>query len=84
MRRRIVALLAMVVMTVMVVAAPAFAFHHVFIPGGPCGQSANSGGVVGSPQRPTPLPPFGEPAAVKSPVISNTAFEECPAPPNQE
>jgi hypothetical protein len=26
------------------IAAPAFAFHHAFLPGGACGQSENAGG----------------------------------------
>ena len=61
-------------------AAPAFAFHHVFIPGGPCGQSANSGGVVGDPQRTAPLPPVGTAAVEHSERITGTPTASCPAP----
>jgi hypothetical protein len=65
----------------------ASANHHVFIPGGPCGESENSGG-----NNPTmhdalvaagvglPLPPVGTAAPDHSDRISNSPDAECPAP----
>jgi len=75
-----------------VMAGPAFAFHHAFLPGGACGQSENAGG-----NNPTassaikthnpaqgqalPLPPTGTPAAEHSELITNPPqTAECPAP----
>ena len=75
-----------------VMAAPAFAFHHVFLPGGACGQSENAGG-----NNPTatgairthnlaqgealPLPPTDTPAVEHSERITNPPqTADCPAP----
>jgi hypothetical protein len=66
-------------------AAPAF--HHVFLPGGPCGTSDNSGG--GNPTarqalidagQSLPLPPVGTPAVEHSDEITGTPTATCPAP----
>jgi len=75
-----------------VTAAPAFAFHHAFLPGGACGHSENAGGnnptatgaiVTHNPAqgRALPLPPTGTPAAEHSDLITNPPkIVECPAP----
>jgi len=75
-----------------VTAAPAFAFHHAFLPGGACGHSENAGGnnptatgaiVTHNPAqgRALPLPPTGTPAAEHSDLITNPPKTvECPAP----
>lgn len=65
-----------------ILAAPALAFHHVFLPGGACGQSENAGGnnptatsaikAYNPAQAQTmPLPPTGTPAAEHSELITN-------------
>jgi hypothetical protein len=70
-------------------AAPtgAGAFHHVFLPGGPCGESANSGGnnptavaALVSAGHSLPLPPVGTPAVEHSDEIEGTPTATCPAP----
>ena len=75
-----------------VMAAPAFAFHHAFLPGGACGQSENAGGnnpvatgaiVTHNPAQgqALPLPPTGTQAAEHSDLITNPPETvECPAP----
>ncbi len=75
-----------------VMAGPAFAFHHAFLPGGACGQSENAGGnnpvatgaiVTHNPAQgqALPLPPTGTPAADHSDRITNPPETvECPAP----
>ena len=69
-----------------VMAAPAFALHHVFIPAAACGENPNAGGVapaVGehNPVFEPPLPPTGTPAAEHSELITNPPeLAECPAP----
>ena len=85
-----VAFASALMMTVM--AAPAFAFHHAFLPGGACGQSENAGGnnptatsaiVTHNPAQgqALPLPPTGTPAAEHSDRITNPPeTAECPAP----
>ena len=72
-------------------AAPAFAFHHVFIPGGACGDE-NSGGNAGgnnatakaallaSGQHTLPLAPVGTAAVEHSELITDTPTATCPAP----
>ena len=66
---------------------PASAFHHVFIPGGACGESENSGGnnptahdALAAAGLSLPLPPVGTPAVDHSDRISGTPDAECPAP----
>ncbi len=78
--KRILVLVTLVALMMVMTASPAFAFHHVFIPGGPCGQSDNSGGVVGNPKRPAPLPPVGTAAVEHSERITDTPTATCPAP----
>jgi hypothetical protein len=63
------------------------AFHHVFLPGGACGESENAGGgnltaraALIAAGHTLPLPPVGTAAAEHSPNISNTPGVECPAP----
>jgi hypothetical protein len=83
-----VALASVLMMTVM--AAPAFAFHHGFLPGGACGQSENAGGNnptatsairTHNPAQVLPLPPTGTPAVERSDLITNPPeTAECPAP----
>ena len=75
-----------------VMAAPAFAFHHAFLPGGACGQSESAGGnnatatgaiVTHNPAQgqALPLPPTGTPAAEHSELLTNPPETvECPAP----
>jgi len=75
-----------------VMATPAFAFHHAFLPGGACGQSENAGGnnpmATGAIRthnqaqgQTLPLPPTGTPAADHSDRITNPPETvECPAP----
>ena len=71
--------------------ASSAAFHHGFLPGGPCGESANSGGGnptarnairEHNPAQTLPLPPVGTPAADNehSPITNPPARAECPAP----
>jgi hypothetical protein len=84
-----VALVSALMLTVM--AAPAFAFHHAFLPGGACGQSENAGGnnptatgmlIAHNPAQgqALPLPPTGTPAAVHSERITNPPeTTDCPA-----
>ncbi len=73
-----------------VMAAPAFAFHHVFIPAGACGDENsgdNAGGnnatakeaLVASGHQ-LPLPPFGTAAVEHSELITDTPTATCPAP----
>ena len=66
-------------------AAPAF--HHVFLPGGPCGESPNSGGnnptareALLASGHTLPLPPVGTPAVEHSDEITGTPTATCPAP----
>ncbi len=70
-------------------ATPAFAFHHVFIPAAACGESPNAGGVAevsGVDEHnpvfgvPPPLPPFGTEAVEHSERITGTPTAPCPAP----
>ena len=63
------------------------AFHHVFLPGGPCGESANSGGnnptaaaALIAAGHSLPLPPVGTPAVEHSGEIEGTPTATCPAP----
>jgi hypothetical protein len=75
-----------------IMAAPALAFHHAFLPGGACGKSENAGGnnpiatsaikTHNPAQGQTlPLPPTGTPAAEHSGLITNPPqTAECPAP----
>jgi hypothetical protein len=67
-------------------AAPAFAFHHVFIPAAACEESPNAGGVapaVGehNPVFEPPLPPVGTAAVEHSDRITDpdSGFATCPA-----
>jgi hypothetical protein len=68
---------------VLVPAAPAFAFHHVFVPASECGQGDFSGGsnptavaaLLASGNHPLPLPPAGTPSnAVNAPATGNCTF----------
>jgi hypothetical protein len=63
------------------------AFHHVFLPGGPCGTSDNSGGgnltarqALLDAGRSLPLPPVGTAAVGHSDEITGTPTATCPAP----
>jgi hypothetical protein len=64
-------LAAVLVSTLMlaVVAAPAFAFHHGFLPGVPCGEPEFSGGDEHNPVFVRPLPPAGTAAVGHSELI---------------
>jgi hypothetical protein len=83
--KRLLLLLAAVAALALPTSAPAF--HHVFLPGGACGESENSGGgnltaraALIAAGHSLPLPPVGTAAADHSPNISNTPGVECPAP----
>ncbi|HYY33644.1 MAG TPA: hypothetical protein VE693_08725 [Gaiellaceae bacterium] len=83
--KRMLALGAAIVALAAPASAPAF--HHVFLPGGPCGTSANSGGnnptardaLIAAGQS-LPLPPVGTPAVERSDEITGTPTATCPAP----
>ncbi len=88
--KRILAAGLVSALMLVMMAAPAFAFHHVFIPAADCGESANAGGItpavgVHNPVQggsELPLPPTGTPATEHSDLITNPPdeFAECPAP----
>jgi hypothetical protein len=66
-----------------VMATPAFAFHHGFVPGAPCGVPEFSGGDAPAvdehnPVFVRPLPPAGTAAVEYSEFIGPGA--QCPAP----
>jgi hypothetical protein len=66
-----------------VMATPAFAFHHGFVPGAPCGVPEFSGGDAPAvdehnPVFVRPLPPAGTAAVEHSELIGPGA--QCPAP----
>ena len=90
--RRVLLALVMAGLLIAGTASPALAFHHSFLPGGPCGQSENAGGnnptaisaikehntVQGSN---LPLPPTGTPAVEHSDQITSPpTAATCPAP----
>ncbi len=88
--KRLVITLALV--TALVAPAAAQGFHHGFVPGGPCGESTNSGG--GNPtaisairnRNPAqgganfPLPPTGTPGADHGQPTNPPERATCPAP----
>jgi len=76
-----VALVSALMLAVM--AVPAFAFHHGFLPGAPCGVPEFSGGDAPAvdehnPVFVRPLPPAGTAAVEHSELIGPGA--QCPAP----
>jgi hypothetical protein len=78
-------LVSVVATTALAIPASASAFHHVFLPGGACGESANSGGanptataaLIAAGHKP-PIAPAGTAAVEHSDRIGLGA--ECPAP----
>ncbi len=84
--KRVLAAVFVSALMLIMMATPAFAFHHVFIPAAACGENPNAGGVapaVGehNPVFEPPLPPTGTPAAEHSELITNPPeLAECPAP----
>jgi hypothetical protein len=88
-------LLALVIAGLLIAgtASPALAFHHSFLPGGPCGHSEVSGGdnptAIGAINEHNtvqggsnlPLPPTGTPAVEHSDQITSPpTAATCPAP----
>jgi hypothetical protein len=68
---------------VLLPAAPAFAFHHVFVPASECGQGDFAGGsnptavaaLQASGNHTLPLPPAGTPSnAADAPATGNCTF----------
>ena len=86
--RRLLVLAAM--LAALALPVNASAFHHVFLPGGACGESENSGGfnptavaalIEHNSAQTLPLPPTGTPAAEHSAEITNPPDTvACPAP----
>ncbi len=85
--RRIALTLIVAALLVALSAAPALAFHHVFVPADQCGESINAGGnnptastaiSENNPAQTAPLPPNGTAAVGASDVIGKNA--PCPAP----
>jgi hypothetical protein len=95
--KRVLAAVLVSVLILAMMAAPAFAFHHLFLPGGLCGQGDNAGGdnptatavikannpAQGDEGDELPLPPTGTPAVEHSERIANPPTQaECPATQN--
>ncbi|MDQ3862484.1 MAG: hypothetical protein M3317_03095 [Actinomycetota bacterium] len=81
--KRLLAAASVSALMLAVMAAPAFAFHHGFVPGAPCGIPEFSGGDASAvdehnPVFVRPLPPAGTAAVEHSDLIGPGT--QCPAP----